>query len=83
MSPVAGYLFAGVIVGPFTPGYVADASLANELAELGVILLMFGVGLHFSLRDLLSVKKIAIPGAMVQITVATVLGIAQAKWLGW
>ena len=53
VSPVAGYLFAGVIVGPFTPGYVADVSLANELAELGVILLMFGVGLHFSLRDLL------------------------------
>ena len=83
VSPVAGYLFAGVIVGPFTPGYVADASLANQLAELGVILLMFGVGLHFSLRDLLSVKNIAIPGALVQITVATVLGIALAQWLGW
>jgi CPA2 family monovalent cation:H+ antiporter-2 len=83
VSPVAGYLFAGVIVGPFTPGYVADVSLANQLAELGVILLMFGVGLHFSLRDLLSVKNIAIPGALVQITVATGLGIALAQWLGW
>ena len=83
VSPVAGYLFAGVIVGPFTPGYVADVSLANELAELGVILLMFGVGLHFSLRDLLSVKNIAIPGALVQIAVATGLGIALAHWLGW
>ena len=83
VSPVAGYLFAGVLVGPFTPGYVADASLANQLAELGVILLMFGVGLHFSLRELLSVKNIAIPGALVQITVATVLGIGLAQWLGW
>src|SRR5690606_37778065 len=83
VSPVAGYLFAGVIVGPFTPGYVADASLANQLAELGVILLMFGVGLHFSLRDQLSVKNSAIPGALVQIAVATGLGIALAQWLGW
>ena len=83
VSPVAGYLFAGVIVGPFTPGYVADVSLANELAELGVILLMFGVGLHFSLRDLLSVKNIAIPGAVVQIAVASGLGIALGQWLGW
>jgi CPA2 family monovalent cation:H+ antiporter-2 len=83
VSPVAGYLFAGVIVGPFTPGFVADASLANELAELGVILLMFGVGLHFSLRDLLSVRKIAIPGALTQITVATLLGLALALFLGW
>ena len=83
VSPVAGYLFAGIIVGPFTPGFVADASLANELAELGVILLMFGVGLHFSLRDLLSVKHIAIPGAIVQIGVATALGLGLAVWLGW
>ncbi len=83
VSPVAGYLFAGVIVGPFTPGFVADAGLANELAELGVILLMFGVGLHFSLRDLLSVRKIAVPGALVQITVATVLGVGLAVSLGW
>lgn len=83
VSPVAGYLFAGVIVGPSTPGFVADAALANELAELGVILLMFGVGLHFSLRDLLSVRRIAVPGALVQIATATLLGLGLALWLGW
>jgi monovalent cation:H+ antiporter-2, CPA2 family len=83
VSPVAGYLFAGVLIGPFTPGFVANQGLANELAELGVILLMFGVGLHFSLRDLLSVKKIAVPGALVQITVATALGYALAMYMGW
>ncbi len=83
VSPVAGYLFAGVIVGPFTPGFVADVALANELAELGVILLMFGVGLHFSLRDLLSVRNIAVPGALVQIAVATLLGSGLALSLGW
>ncbi|MDV3258070.1 MAG: Kef family K(+) transporter [Sphingomonas sp.] len=82
-SPVAGYLFAGVIVGPFTPGIVSDAALANELAELGVILLMFGVGLHFSLRDLLSVRKIAIPGAITQIVFATALGTILGLALGW
>ena len=74
VSPIAGYLLAGVIVGPFTPGFVADPGLANELAEIGVILLMFGVGLHFSLRDLLSVRAIAIPGALAQIAAATALG---------
>ena len=83
VSPVAGYLFAGIIVGPFTPGFVADVSLANELAELGVILLMFGVGLHFSLRDLLAVRKIAVPGALGQIAVATMLGVGLALSLGW
>ena len=83
ISPIAGYLVAGVIVGPFTPGYVANAGLANELAEIGVILLMFGVGLHFSLRDLLSVRKIAVPGAVVQIAVATLLGMGMAWALGW
>ncbi len=83
ISPVAGYLFAGVLVGPFTPGFVADVALANELAEIGVILLLFGVGLHFSLRDLLSVKNIAVPGAVLQIAVATTLGLGLALYLGW
>ena len=67
VSPIAGYLLAGIMVGPFTPGFVADGNLAAELAEIGVILLMFGVGLHFSLRDLLAVRKIAVPGALGQI----------------
>ncbi len=83
VSPIAGYLLAGVLVGPFTPGFVADGDLAAELAEIGVILLMFGVGLHFSFRDLLSVKNIAVPGALAQIAVATGLGVALALWLGW
>ena len=83
VSPLIGYLAAGVVVGPFTPGYVADQSLANELAEMGVILLMFGVGLHFSVRELLSVRKIAIPGALVQIGVAMLLGMGLAFALGW
>ena len=83
VSPLVGYLLAGVMMGPFTPGYVADQKLANELAEIGIILLMFGVGLHFSLKDLLSVKNIAIPGAVVQITVATLLGIGLGELLGW
>ena len=63
LPPLIGYLLAGIAIGPFTPGYVADASIANELAEIGVILLMFGVGLHFSLEDLLSVRGIAVSGA--------------------
>ena len=83
ISPIAGYLLAGVLVGPFTPGIVADTGLALQLAEIGVILLMFGVGLHFSLKDLLSVRKIAVPGALVQIAVATSLGVALGLWLGW
>ena len=83
MSPIVGYLLAGVIAGPFTPGFVADQTLAPQLAEVGVILLMFGVGLHFSLRDLLQVRRIALPGALVQITVATVLGWVLARILGW
>jgi CPA2 family monovalent cation:H+ antiporter-2 len=83
VSPLVGYLIAGIVIGPFTPGYVADQHLANELAEIGVILLMFGVGLHFSLDDLLSVKAIAIPGAIAQIACATILGMGLAWWLGW
>ena len=83
ISPLVGYLLAGVVVGPFTPGFVADQSLIAELAEIGVILLMFGVGLHFSLKDLLSVKAIAVPGAIGQIAVATLMGWGLAKVLGW
>ncbi|WP_225087246.1 YbaL family putative K(+) efflux transporter [Pectobacterium colocasium] len=83
ISPLVGYLAAGVLVGPFTPGFVADTSLASELAELGVILLMFGVGLHFSLKDLMAVKSIAIPGAIAQIAVATLLGMGLSSILGW
>ena len=82
ISPLVGYLIAGVAVGPFTPGFVADQNLANELAEIGVILLMFGVGLHFSLKDLLSVKAIAVPGAVVQIGIATLLGLGLGTLLG-
>ena len=83
VSPLVGYLAAGIIVGPFTPGFVADGNLAAELAEIGVILLMFGVGLHFSLRDLLAVKGVAVPGAVVQIGVATLMGMGLAWTLGW
>lgn len=83
ISPLVGYLLAGVLAGPFTPGFVADTKLAPELAELGVILLMFGVGLHFSLKDLMAVKAIAIPGAIAQIAVATLLGMALSAVLGW
>ena len=83
ISPIAGYLLAGVIVSPSTPGFVADSKLASELAEIGVILLMFGVGLHFSFKDLLSVRRIALPGAVAQIAVATALGAALGLALGW
>jgi CPA2 family monovalent cation:H+ antiporter-2 len=80
---IAGYLLAGIVIGPFTPGYVADLGLAGELAELGVILLMFGVGLHFSPRDLMAVKSIAVPGAVGQIAVATSFGTLVGWLLGW
>jgi CPA2 family monovalent cation:H+ antiporter-2 len=83
LPPLVGYLIAGVLVGPNTPGFVGDIDLAIELSEIGVILLMFGVGLHFSLKDLLSVRALAIPGALVQIGGATVLGLGLALVLGW
>ncbi|MGH8106052.1 MAG: YbaL family putative K(+) efflux transporter, partial [Arenimonas sp.] len=83
LSPLVGYLLAGVIIGPFTPGFIADQGLANQLAEIGVILLMFGVGLHFSLEDLLEVRKTAIPGALAGIAAATALGWLLAWNLGW
>ncbi len=83
LPPILGYLLAGIAVGPFTPGFVADAGLASQLAELGVILLMFGVGLHFSIADLLSVRRIAVPGALAQVAVATALGAAVSHLWGW
>jgi len=83
ISPLVGYLVAGIAIGSHTPGFVADQELANELAEIGVILLMFGVGLHFSIKDLLAVRAIAVPGAVVQIAVATLLGAGLAHMLGW
>ncbi|MDC8773024.1 cation:proton antiporter domain-containing protein [Roseateles albus] len=80
---LVGYLVAGIIIGPSTPGFVADVHLASQLAEIGVMLLMFGVGLHFSLDDLMAVKRIAVPGAVVQMSLATLLGFAVAWWWGW
>jgi CPA2 family monovalent cation:H+ antiporter-2 len=82
LPPLVGYLVAGVALGPYTPGFVADAKLAPQLAEIGVILLMFGVGMHFSIRDLLAVRKIAVPGALVQITLAVALTCAVAGLWG-
>jgi CPA2 family monovalent cation:H+ antiporter-2 len=83
LPALVGYLLAGVLLGPHTPGFVADQSLAMQLAEIGVMLLMFGVGLHFSIDDLLSVRRIAVPGAVVQMLVATALGAGLATWWGW
>lgn len=83
MPPLVGYLLAGIMIGPATPGFVADVGLASQLAEIGVMLLMFGVGLHFSLADLMVVRRIAIPGAIVQIAVATALGMTAASFWGW
>lgn len=80
---LVGYLFAGVLIGPTTPGFVADMAIAAQLSEIGVMLLMFGVGLHFSLEDLLSVKRIAVPGAVIQMSVATLMGIGAGMWWGW
>ena len=83
ISPLVGYLLAGVAVGPFTPGFVADQGLATQLAEIGVILLMFGVGLHFSLKDLLAVRAIVVPGAVLQVATSALLGMGLARLLGW
>src|SRR3954470_2987050 len=83
LPPLVGYLFAGIVVGPFTPGYVADVPLAAQLAEIGVILLMFGVGLHFSPRDLLTVRRVAIPGALAQIATTTLVTTVAMHFRGW
>jgi CPA2 family monovalent cation:H+ antiporter-2 len=83
MPPLVGYLVAGILVGPYTRGFVADVALAGQLAEIGVMLLMFGVGLHFSLEDLASVRRIAVPGAIIRIVVATALGTVTAMLWGW
>jgi monovalent cation:H+ antiporter-2, CPA2 family len=83
LPPLVGYLIAGIVIGPATPGFVADVDLSHQLAEIGVMLLMFGVGLHFSLDELLAVRRIALPGAIVQIAVATLLGMAVALMWGW
>jgi CPA2 family monovalent cation:H+ antiporter-2 len=82
-SPIVGYLLAGALIGPFTPGFVADQTIASELAEIGVILLMFGVGLHFSLADLVAVRRVAVIGGLVQIAVATALGAGLGALMGW
>lgn len=83
LPALAGYLVTGILIGPATPGFVADVHIAAQLSEIGVMLLMFGVGLHFSLNDLLAVKRIAVPGAIVQMTCATLLGMAVSWWWGW
>ena len=83
LPPLVGYLVAGILVGPFTPGFVADGGLSSQLAEIGVILLMFGVGLHFSPADLIAVKAVAIPGAIVQIVIATLLAMGLTHFWGW
>lgn len=83
LAPIIGYLAAGIMVGPYTPGFHADYAMAEQLSEIGIVLLMFGVGLHFSLKDLMEVKKIAFPGAVAQIAAATVLGVVAAQFWGW
>jgi CPA2 family monovalent cation:H+ antiporter-2 len=83
LSPIVGYLLAGVAIGPHTPGFVGDVSLAAQLAEIGVVLLMFGVGLHFHVKDLLAVKGVAIPGAVIQSGVSTALGLGIGLAFGW
>lgn len=83
LSPIVGYLVAGIVIGPYTPGFVGDTHLAPQLAEIGVILLMFGVGMHFSVKDLWAARALALPGAIIQIVVATALGLAAAELWGW
>ena len=83
VSPLVGYLLAGVAVGPSTPGFVADQNLALQLAEIGVILLMFGVGLHFSIKDLLSIRAVVIPGALLQVAASSLFGFGLARLAGW
>ena len=83
LSPIIGYLVAGIVIGPFTPGYIADVEMAAQLSEVGVILLMFGVGLHFSINELLAVKRVAVPGAILQMAVATSLGTCLGLLMGW
>lgn len=83
LSPIVGYLAAGLVIGPYTPGFVGDVELGKELSEIGVVLLMFGVGLHFSFGELLAVRKVALPGAVAQMLVATGLGTGLGLWLGW
>jgi hypothetical protein len=83
VPPLVGYLLAGIIIGPATPGFVADVHLTSQLAEIGVMLMMFGVGLHLSLGDLLAVRRIAVPGAVVQIAAATAMGAATVMLWGW
>lgn len=83
IPPIVGYLIAGILIGPFTPGFQADAKIAEELSEIGIVMLMFGVGLHFSLKDLMEVRRIAIPGAITQIVCATAMGAFLAQCLGW
>src|SRR4028119_1138347 len=81
LPPLVGYLLAGVVVGPFTPGFVADQRIAAELAEIGVALLLFGIGLHFSVADLLAVRRIVVPGALVQVAVTTGIGVLVARYV--
>lgn len=83
LPALIGYLFAGILIGPATPGFVADIEIASQLSEIGVMLLMFGVGLHFSIQDLMSVKRVALPGALVQMALATLLGMLVAHYWGW
>ena len=83
IPPIVGYLLAGIIIGPFSPGFTANIEIAEELSEIGIVLLMFGVGLHFSLKDLMDVKKIAVPGAIAQIATATILGLTLSYFWGW